>query len=168
MSDEDDNAEVKGASVSAGNGEEGHHDIDDDEEVAAHDDADQYDGEQNVEDAYTEVPLTSVFRDPHIQELLKNTTDASGGTVRQKSKLEQLEIDSNTPLYDTCCKLEDSHLRVALVVLQMKAKHDTSINNMLEYWKDRLPVENTCPSSPHGAKRITCPLNVSHKNTTPA
>jgi hypothetical protein len=67
MSDEDDNAEVKGASVSAGNGEEGHHDIKNDEEIGAHNDADHYDCEQNVKDVDTEkVPLTSVVRDPHL------------------------------------------------------------------------------------------------------
>ena len=51
MSDEGDNAEVNGAAAAIGNVEEGHHDIDNDEEVGAHDDADHYDGEQNVEDA---------------------------------------------------------------------------------------------------------------------
>jgi hypothetical protein len=51
MSDRVNNAEVNGAAATTGNGEEGHHDIDNDEEVGAHDDEDHYDGEQNVEDA---------------------------------------------------------------------------------------------------------------------
>jgi hypothetical protein len=34
----------------ARNGEEGHHDIDDDEEVNSHNDGDQYHVEKNVED----------------------------------------------------------------------------------------------------------------------
>jgi hypothetical protein len=83
------------------NGEEGHHSIDDEEEVAENDDVDQYHGEENVEDTNTEVPLTFAMRGPHVQELLlRNTTDAHRATARSKSKLEQLETYSNTPSYD--------------------------------------------------------------------
>ena len=102
ISDKDDE-DVNGA---AGN-EEGQQDNndegrEDDEEPPAHDDGDQDQAEQHVEDVDTRTPLTSVMRDPHVQELLlKKTTDARGA-AREKSKLAQLEIDSNTPLYAGC------------------------------------------------------------------
>jgi hypothetical protein len=62
--------------------------------------------------------------------------------------------------------LEESRLRVALDVLQMKAKHrwtDTSVDDILEYLKDLLPAENTCPDILAKAKRITCPLDLPHE-----
>ena len=166
----DDGAEVNGATTAGGNGrqEGGHHDIDDDEEFVAQDDADQYHDEQNVEDADNnldddeEVPLASVVRDPHLQDLLLEKTKGA----KRKSKLEQLEIDSNTPLYDSGRGLGESRLRVALDVLQMKAKHgwtDTSVDDILEYVKDLLPAGNTCPGSLAEAKRITCPLDLPHE-----
>ncbi|KAK1604828.1 hypothetical protein QYE76_028501 [Lolium multiflorum] len=153
----DDGAEVNGATIAGGNGRQqrGHHDIDDDVEFVAQDDAYQYDDEQNVEDADNnldddeEWPLASVVRDPHLQDLL-----------------EQLETDSNTPLYDSGCGLEESRLRVALDVLHMKAKHgwtDTSVDDILEYLKDLLPAGNTCPGSLAEAKRIMCPLDLPHE-----
>ena len=107
-----------------------------DEEPAAHDDGDQYQGEQHVEDADTWTPLTSVVRDPHVQELLLNKTTDARAAARRKSKLEQLEIYSNTPLYDAGSGPEESRLRVALDVLQMKAKHrwtNTSVDDLLQY-----------------------------------
>ena len=57
-------------------------------------------------------------------------------------------------------------MRVALDVLQMKAKHgwtDTSVDDILEYLKDLLPAGNTCPGSLAEAKRITCPLDLPHE-----
>jgi hypothetical protein len=67
ISGEGNNVEVNGAAAVTGNGEEGHHDIKNDEEIGAHNDADHYDCEQNVKDVDTEkVPLTSVVRDPHL------------------------------------------------------------------------------------------------------
>jgi len=166
----DDGAEVNGTTAAGGNGrqEGGHHDIDDDEEFVAQDDADQYHDEQNVEDADDnldddeEVPLASVMRDPHLQDLLLEKTKGA----KWKAKLEQLEPDSNTPLYDSGRGLEESRLRVALDVLQMKAKHgwtDTSVDDILEYLKDLLPAGNTCPGSLAEAKRITCPLDLPHE-----
>ncbi|KAK1677888.1 hypothetical protein QYE76_038736 [Lolium multiflorum] len=62
--------------------------------------------------------------------------------------------------------LGESRLRVALDVLQMKAKHgwtDTSVEDILEYVKDLLPAGNTCPGSLAEAKRITCPLDLPHE-----
>jgi hypothetical protein len=64
--------------------------------------------------------------------------------------------------------LEDSHFKVALNALPMKAKHgwtDTSIDDILEYWKDRLAAMNTCPGSIGEAKRIMCPPDLPHKKS---
>ncbi|KAK1607897.1 hypothetical protein QYE76_031570 [Lolium multiflorum] len=158
----DDGAEVNGATAAGGkNGrqEGGHHDIDDDEEFVAQDD--NLDDDNNLDDD-EEVPLASVVRDPHLQDLLLEKTKGA----KRKSKLEQLEIDSNTPLYDSGRGLGESRLRVALDVLQMKAKHgwtDTSVDDILEYVKDLLPAGNTCPGSLAEAKRITCPLDLPHE-----
>ncbi|KAK1641959.1 hypothetical protein QYE76_059764 [Lolium multiflorum] len=158
----DDGAEVNGATAAGGkNGrqEGGHHDTDDDEEFVAHDD--NLDDDNNLDDD-EEVPLASVVRDPHLQDLLLEKTKGA----KRKSKLEQLEIDSNTPLYDSGRGLGESRLRVALDVLQMKAKHgwtDTSVDDILEYVKDLLPAGNTCPGSLAEAKRITCPLDLPHE-----
>ena len=126
----DDGAEVNGATAAGGNNgrqEGGHHDIDDDEELVAQDD--NLDDDNNIDDD-EEVPLASVVRDPHLQDLLLEKTKGA----KRKSKLEQLEIDSNTPLYDSGRGLGESRLRVALDVLQMKAKHgwtDTSVDDIL-------------------------------------
>ncbi|KAK1679748.1 hypothetical protein QYE76_040596 [Lolium multiflorum] len=142
-----------------GRQEGGHHDIDDDEEFVAQDD--NLDDDNNLDDD-EEVPLASVVRDPHLQDLLLEKTKGA----KRKSKLEQLEIDSNTPLYDSGRGLGESRLRVALDVLQMKAKHgwtDTSVDDILEYVKDLLPAGNTCPGSLAEAKRITCPLDLPHE-----
>ncbi|KAK1664339.1 hypothetical protein QYE76_052498 [Lolium multiflorum] len=158
----DDGAEVNGATAAGGkNGrqEGGHHDIDDDEEFVAQDD--NLDDDNKLDDD-EEVPLASVVRDPHLQDLLLEKKKGA----KRKSKLEQLEIDSNTPLYDSGRGLGESRLRVALDVLQMKAKHgwtDTSVDDILEYVKDLLPAGNTCPGSLAEAKRITCPLDLPHE-----
>ncbi|KAK1620766.1 hypothetical protein QYE76_026283, partial [Lolium multiflorum] len=92
----DDDAEVNGATATGGNGrqEGGHHDIDEDEEFVAQDD--NLDDDNNLDDD-EEVPLASGVRDPHLQDLLLEKTKGA----KRKSKLEQLEIDSNTPLYDS-------------------------------------------------------------------
>ncbi|KAK1609032.1 hypothetical protein QYE76_032705 [Lolium multiflorum] len=163
----DDGAEVNGATAAGGNGwqEGGHHDIDDDEEFVAQDD--NLDEDNNLDDDNNladdeEVPLASVVRDPHLQDLLLEKMKGA----KRKSKLEKLEIDSNTPLYDSGRGLGESRLRVALDVLQMKAKHgwtDTSVDDILEYVKDLLPAGNTCPGSLAEAKRITCPLDLPHE-----
>ena len=41
---------------------------------------------------------------------------------RMKAKLDQLEIDAITPLYEGC-RLEDTCLKVMLMALEMKVKH---------------------------------------------
>ena len=76
----DDGAEVNGATTAGGNNgrqEGGHHDIDDDEEFVAQDDNldddSNLDGDSNLDDD-EEVPLASVVRDPHLQDLLLKKT----------------------------------------------------------------------------------------------
>jgi hypothetical protein len=57
-------------------------------------------------------------------------------------------------------------LKLGLNVLQMKEKHgwtDMSVDDMLEYWKDRLPIGNTYPGSLDETKRIMRPLDLPHK-----
>ena len=107
------------------------------------------------------------MRDPHVKEVLldKTTTKDARGAERRKSKLAQLEVDSNTPLYDPGRGPEESRLRFALEVLQLKARHgwsDTSVNDLLGLMKQRLPEDNTCPSSLDEAKKIVCPLDLPH------
>jgi hypothetical protein len=131
-----------------------------------HDDADEdHDQEEHVDDEDTQTPLTSAMHDPHLQELLARKTGDARGAAREKAKLVQLEIDSTTPLYPGCT-MEDTRLKVALDVLQMKAKYkwtDTSVNASLKYWHDRLPDGNTCPSSVDEAKKVVCPLDLPHE-----
>jgi hypothetical protein len=77
------------------------------------------------------------MRDPHFQELLMNniSTGARAGD-RRKSKLAQLEIDSKTPLYDAPGREpEENRLRLALNLLEMKARHgwsDSSVTISLD------------------------------------
>ena len=134
------------------------------EEATAHDDdGDQYGDqgdEQHVEeDADRNTPLTSVVRDPHLQDLLLNnrTTDVRAAD-RRKSKLAQLEINSNTPLYDAPGRdPEESRLRVTLEFLQMKAKYgwtDASVDDLMQYMNKRLPEGNTGPSRLEEAKKV--------------
>ena len=150
--------------------EEWQQDNNGDEEDPAHDDGDQRhdDGDQHVEDAdmNTRPPLNSVVHDPHVQELLLNQTRTdSRGADRRKSKLKQLEVDSNTPLYDTSRGPEESRLRVAFDILQMKAQNgwsDKSTDDLLQYMKKRLPKDNTCPGSLDEVKKIVCPFDLPH------
>ena len=140
MSNDEDDHEADGA-AEAENGEEEGHEMGNEEATAQDDDGDQYGDqgdEQHVDEEDTDMntPLTSVMQEPHLQDLLLNnmTTDARAAD-RRKSKLAQLEIDSNTPLYDAGGRdPEESRLRVTLDVLQMKAKHgwtDTSMDDLL-------------------------------------
>ena len=128
---EDDDEDVHGGA--AGNDQEDEEappDYDD-EEYVGHDDeeADVNGGE----DAGTSTLLTSVVRDPHVQELLLRKSSNAG---REKAKLAQLEIDSNTLLYAGCGP-EDTRLKVMLMAVQMKAKHkwtDASFDENLKFW----------------------------------
>ena len=56
-------------------------------------------------------------------------------------------------------------MRVSLDILKMKADHgwsDASVNDLLQYMKERLPEDNTCPSSLDEAKKVVCPLDLPH------
>jgi hypothetical protein len=103
------------------------------EEHDEHDDADEdHDHEEHVDDEGTRTPLSSAIHDPHLQELARKIGDARGA-ARENAKLVQLEMDSSTPLY-AGCTMEDTRLKVALDVLQMKAKYkwtDASVNEAL-------------------------------------
>jgi hypothetical protein len=105
------------------------------------------------------------MHDPHLQELRARNTGEARGAAREKAKLVQLEVDSTTPLY-AGCTMEDTRLKVALDVLQMKAKYkwtNASVKASLKYWHDRLPDGNTCPSSLDEAKKVICPLDLPHE-----
>ena len=159
LPDDDDNDE--GGEDDEGEAEEppahdGHHGEDDYGEA---EEPGSHDHEQHEDDQTdTQTTLASVVCDPHVKELLlRKTTNA---------KFEQLEIDSNTPLYTGCGGSEESRLKVTLGVLQMKAKYnwsDESTDACLEFWKKHLPEEgNTCPSSVAEAKKVVCPLDLPH------
>jgi hypothetical protein len=93
------------------------------------------------------------------------STGAKAGD-RRKSNLAQLEIDLRTPLYDTPSReLEENHLRVALDLLEMKARHrwsDLTMDDLFRWLKKCFLKDNTCASSLNEAKKIMCPLNLSH------
>jgi hypothetical protein len=137
-------------------------------EDAAHDD----DGEEGGEHVDDEVrnrntPLTAAVQDPHVQELLlSNTSNHARAADRRKSKLEQLEVDSRTPLYDAGRGPEESRLRVTLDILEMKAKFgwsDISADTLFRYLKIKFPKDNTCAGSLNEAKKIVCPLDLPHE-----
>jgi hypothetical protein len=78
--------------------------------------------------------------------------------------MDQLEVDAVTPLYEGC-RPEDTRLKVTLMALEMKVKHkmtDTSFNDNMSFWQERLPKGNTCPTSIEEAKKIVCPLDLPH------
>jgi hypothetical protein len=85
------------------------------EEPPGHDVKDE-DEPHVEEDADTRTSLTSVVRDPHLQELLLKKPANMRAGAREKAKLAQLKIDSATPLYPGCGS-KDTHLKVALDVL---------------------------------------------------
>ena len=108
--------------------------------------------------------LTSVLRDPHVQELLLKETSNAKAAGREKAKLAQMEIDGMTTLYPGC-RPEDTRLSVTLKALEMKAEHKwthVSFNANMEFWHDCLPNGNTLPTSIEEAKKIMCPLDLPH------
>jgi hypothetical protein len=131
------------------------------EDEGGDDDGDQT--QQGNNDADTrQTPLASAVRDPKVQELLTKPTTDARGAAREKSKLRQLETDSNTPLYDGCDPKE-TRLKAALELLEMKAKYkwsDKSADACLKMWSDRLPKDNTCPKTLEEAKKVVCPLDL--------
>ena len=115
---EDDDEDVHGGAVGNDQEDEEAPPDHDDEEYAGHDDEEEADV-NGGEDAGTPTLLTSVVLDPHVQELLLRK---SSNVAREKAKLAQLEIESNTLLYAGCGP-EDTRFKVTLMALQMKAKH---------------------------------------------
>ena len=104
------------------------------------------------------------MRDPHVQELLLKPTSNVRAAAREKAKLAQLENDAVTPLYEGC-RPQDTRLKVTLEAMEMKARHkwtDASFDESMEFWHDRLPKGNTCPTSIEEAKKIVCPLDLPH------
>ena len=88
--------------------------------------------------------LSSIVRDPHVQALLRKETSTERAASREEAKLEQLVVDSDTPLYDGC-NPEVTLLSFMLQLLKTKAKNkwtDTSLDEHLKYLKDVLPVGN--------------------------
>jgi hypothetical protein len=144
--------------------DEGDDDDHDEEEDAPYDNEDEYeedvahvDGEEgreehvDDEDMSRNTPLTAAMQDRHVQELvLSNTSTDTGFAGRRKSKLDQLEVDSRTLLYDAARGMEESHLRVALNIMEMKEKHkwyDTSMDELFGYLNMWFSKDNTCVDS---------------------
>ena len=86
--------------------------------------------------------LSSIVRDPHVQALLHKETSTERAASIEKAKLEQLVVDSNTPLYDGC-NPEVTRLSFTLQFLKTKAKNkwtNSSLDEHLKYLKDVLPA----------------------------
>ena len=95
------------------------------------------------------------MQDPHIQELLLKQTDNARAAAREKAKMDQLELDAVTPLYEGC-RPEDTRLKVTLMALEMKVKHkmtDACFDENMSFWHERLPKGNKCPTSLEEAKK---------------
>ena len=93
----------------------------DDEEDAGADDGHDHEDDDagGADDAG---PSMGWVQDPHIQELLLKQTDNARAAAREKAKMDQLELDVVTPLYEGC-RPEDTRLKVTLMALEMKVKH---------------------------------------------
>ncbi|KAK1660710.1 hypothetical protein QYE76_048869 [Lolium multiflorum] len=153
-----------------GDGEDAPHDNGEEvEEDGAHVDGDQEGREEHAadEDMSRNTPLTAAVQDRHVQELLLSNTSTDPKIAgRRKAKLDQLEVDSRTPLYDAARGTEESRLRYALDIMEMKAKHkwtDTSVDELFGYLKIHFPKDNTCAGSLQEAKKIVCPLDLPHQ-----
>jgi hypothetical protein len=84
---------------------------------------------------------------------------------REIAKLAQLSADSVTPLYPSC---DPGHTRlsVTLKLLDIKAKYkcnDASLSANLKYLNQVFPNNNLLPRSIDEAKKIVCPLDLTHK-----
>src|SRR3954470_12958645 len=74
-------------------------------EEAAHGNGREDQAEHDGEDADMTDPsslLNSIVWDPHVRDLLRKKTTSDRAGYREEAKLEQLEVDSKTPLYDGC------------------------------------------------------------------
>jgi len=137
-------------------------------EEAAHGNGGEDQTEHDGEDADMTDPsslLNSIVRDPHVRDLLRKKTTSDRAGSREEAKLEQLEVDSKTPLYDGCAP-EVTRLSFTLELLKMKAKNkwsDKSLDDHLKYLNKKvLPPGNLCPTSVDEAKKIVCPLDLPH------
>ncbi|KAK1613543.1 hypothetical protein QYE76_019060 [Lolium multiflorum] len=167
---DDDGDDDGGDDDNEGDGEDAPHDNGDEvEEDGAHVDGDQEGQEEHAadEDMSRNTPLTAAVQDRHVQELLLSNTSTDPKIAgRRKAKLDQLEVDSRTPLYDAARGTEESRLRYALDIMEMKAKHkwtDTSVDELFGYLKIHFPKDNTCAGSLQEAKKIVCPLDLPHQ-----
>jgi hypothetical protein len=103
-------------------------------------------------------------QDPHVQELLLKETTTVRVAAREKLKLTQLEINSNTQVY-AGCRPEDSSLKLKLNILQQKSKFrwsDISGNKHFKFLQKLLPKGDKIPTSLEEAKQVACPLNLPH------
>ncbi|KAK1669565.1 hypothetical protein QYE76_057724 [Lolium multiflorum] len=159
--DEDDYEFVHGISTRNKEGGEHHVEVpghdqdvedpghDHDHNVGDHgpDDMEDQDGGPDDEDHEDEDDGPSSMdwvQDPYLQELLLKQTSNARDAAREKAKMDQLEVDAVTPLYEGC-RPEDTRLKVTLMALQMKVKHkmtDTSFNDNMSFWHERLPKGN--------------------------
>ena len=135
----------------------------DDEEDAGADDGHDHEDDDagGADDAG---PSMGWVQDPHIQELLLKQTGNARAATREKAKLDQLEIDAVTPLYEGC-RPEDTRLKVTLMALEMKVKHkmtDTCFDENMSFWHERLPKGNKCPTIFEEAKKVVCPMDLPH------
>ncbi|KAK1570190.1 hypothetical protein QYE76_018357 [Lolium multiflorum] len=159
--DEDDYEFVHGISTRNKEGGEHHVEVpghdqdvedpghDHDHNVGDHgpDDMEDQDGGPDDEDHEDEDDGPSLMdwvQDPYLQELLLKQTSNARDAAREKAKMDQLEVDAVTPLYEGC-RPEDTRLKVTLMALEMKVKHkmtDTSFNDNMSFWHERLPKGN--------------------------
>ena len=176
MQDDEDDDDVNDAAANgADEDEDPRHEHDQDEDQGAghqhdqdqgagreHDEA-EGSGHERHDEAEGEGNDSSWLRDPHVQELLLKETSNAKAAAREKARLEQMEKDAVTPLYEGCNE-EDTRLTVTLMALEMKAKHkmtDECFDDMMEFWHDRLSkTRNTCPTSTAEAMKSVCPLNL--------
>ncbi|KAK1681204.1 hypothetical protein QYE76_042052 [Lolium multiflorum] len=131
--DEDDYEFVHG--ISTRNKEGGDHGPDDMEDQDGGPDDEDHEDEDDGPSSMDWV------QDPYLQELLLKQTSNARASAREKAKMDQLEVDAVTPLYEGC-RPEDTRLKVTLMALQMKVKHkmtDTSFNDNMSFWHERLP-----------------------------
>ena len=99
----------------------------DDEEDAGADEWHDHEDE-DAGGADDDGPSMGWVQDPHVQELLLKQTDNARAAARENAKLDQLEIDVVTPLYEGC-RPEDTRLKVTLMALEMKDRKSTRLNS---------------------------------------
>ena len=103
-----------GEGAGHGSGEEAGHG---DEEGAKHGGRESMDSTPQISSV-----LSSIVRGPHVQALLHKETSTERAASREEAKLQQLVVDSNTPLYHGY-NPEVPHLSFTLELLKAKAKN---------------------------------------------